>query len=108
MPKRVAVIHGPNLNMLGKREIGIYGGQSMDDINADVENEAESLGVDVEFYQSNSEGELCSYIQGCRNRGGRNCAERRSLYSLFNRSSGCNIFRSGSYCGSPYIQYIQA
>lgn len=68
MPKRVAVIHGPNLNMLGKREIGIYGGQSMDDINADVENEAESLGVDVEFYQSNSEGELCSYIQGCRNR----------------------------------------
>lgn len=66
MAKRVAVIHGPNLNMLGKREIGIYGGKSMDDINSEVAIEAQHLNVSVEFYQSNGEGELVSYIQECR------------------------------------------
>lgn len=66
MTKRVSVIHGPNLNMLGKREVGIYGGQTMEDINAEITEEARSLGVEVQFYQSNSEGDLVSYIQECR------------------------------------------
>jgi 3-dehydroquinate dehydratase-2 len=64
--KRVAVVHGPNLNMLGKREVGIYGGKSMDEINSEVAAEARGLNVTVEFYQSNCEGELVSYIQQCR------------------------------------------
>jgi len=64
--KRIAVIHGPNLNMLGKREVGIYGGKSMEDINADIAAEAGKLGVTVEFYQNNGEGELVSFIQQCR------------------------------------------
>jgi 3-dehydroquinate dehydratase-2 len=54
--------------MLGKREIGIYGGKTMDDINAEIKKEADKLGVTVEFFQSNSEGELVTYIQGCRKR----------------------------------------
>jgi 3-dehydroquinate dehydratase-2 len=66
--KHYAVVHGPNLNMLGKREVGIYGGRTMESINADVEAEARRLGVSVEFYQSNGEGELVSFIQGCRGR----------------------------------------
>ena len=66
MGKHIAVVHGPNLNMLGKREVGIYGGKSMEDINAAVATEAQKLGVTVEFYQSNSEGELVSFIQQCR------------------------------------------
>lgn len=68
MSKKVAVIHGPNLNMLGLREIGIYGGQTMADINNEVAVEAENLKVDVEFFQSNTEGELATFIQQCRNR----------------------------------------
>jgi 3-dehydroquinate dehydratase-2 len=68
MAKHIAVIHGPNLNMLGKREVGIYGGKSMDGINSDVAAEARKLAVTVEFYQSNSEGELVSFIQQCRGR----------------------------------------
>jgi len=68
VPKHVAVIHGPNLNMLGKREVGIYGGKTMEDINMDVAEEARNLGVDVEFFQSNSEGELVTFIQQCRGR----------------------------------------
>lgn len=63
MAKHLAVVHGPNLNMLGKREVGIYGGESMEDINSDITSEAVKLGVTVEFYQSNSEGELVTFIQ---------------------------------------------
>jgi 3-dehydroquinate dehydratase-2 len=66
--KHIAVIHGPNLNMLGKREVGIYGGQTMEDINRAVAAEAGKLDVAVEFYQSNTEGELVTYIQKCRGR----------------------------------------
>jgi len=66
--KQVAVIHGPNLNMLGKREVGIYGGKTMEDINGDIAGEARNLDVDVEFYQSNSEGDLVTFIQECRGR----------------------------------------
>lgn len=66
MPKRVAVVHGPNLNMLGKREIGIYGGKSMEDINVEVAREAEKLNVEIDFFQSNTEGEICTFIQQCR------------------------------------------
>ena len=66
--KHIAVIHGPNLNMLGKREVGIYGGKTMEDINAAVAAEALKLGVTVEFFQSNSEGQLVTFIQQCRGR----------------------------------------
>ena len=66
--KCVTVIHGPNLNMLGKREVGIYGGKTMEDINAAVATEAQKLNVTVEFYQSNTEGDLVTFIQQCRGR----------------------------------------
>jgi len=68
--KHIAVVQGPNLNMLGKREVGIYGGKTMDAINADVAAEAQRLGVSVEFFQSNGEGELATFIQQCRGRAG--------------------------------------
>jgi 3-dehydroquinate dehydratase-2 len=70
MMKHIAVIHGPNLNMLGKREVGIYGGKTMEDINAIVAAEALKLNVAVEFYQSNTEGDLVTFIQQCRGRVG--------------------------------------
>jgi 3-dehydroquinate dehydratase-2 len=66
MSKSVAVVNGPNLNMLGKREIGIYGGMTLDDICASVETEARKYNVRTVFFQSNSEGELVSFIQSCR------------------------------------------
>ena len=66
MSKHIAVIHGPNLNMLGKREVGIYGGKTLDEINSVIASEARSLKVTVEFYQSNTEGDLVTFIQNCR------------------------------------------
>jgi len=66
MVKNFTVIHGPNLNLLGKREVGIYGGKSMEQINSEGAEEAKNLNVIVDFYQSNSEGELVTFIQMCR------------------------------------------
>ena len=54
--------------MLGKREVDIYGDKNLEDINAEVKKEADNLGVAVEFFQSNIEGELVTFIQGCRDR----------------------------------------
>jgi 3-dehydroquinate dehydratase-2 len=68
MAKHIAVIHGPNLNMLGKRELGIYGSKTMEGINSDIAAEARRLGGSVEFFQSNGEGELVTFIQQCRGR----------------------------------------
>jgi len=66
MAKQIAVVNGPNLNMLGKREIGIYGGLSLQDICNRVEEEAKKFGVVTSFFQSNTEGELVTFIQSCR------------------------------------------
>ncbi|NEO26945.1 MAG: type II 3-dehydroquinate dehydratase [Kamptonema sp. SIO4C4] len=57
------VLHGPNLNLLGKREPGIYGMTTLADINARLETEAASLNTAVTCYQSNHEGSLVDAIQ---------------------------------------------
>lgn len=61
---KVLVLHGPNLNLLGRREPGIYGTLTIDDINLSLEQLAVELGCTVTFFQSNSEGTLIDAIQG--------------------------------------------
>ena len=60
---KVLIIHGPNLNMLGKREPELYGTLSLDDINGNLLNCGEKLGISVDTFQSNCEGEIIGKIQ---------------------------------------------
>jgi len=59
----ILFLNGPNLNLLGRREPAVYGKATLADIEQMVKKHASKLGVDVEFRQSNSEGELVSWIQ---------------------------------------------
>ncbi|MBI5194061.1 MAG: type II 3-dehydroquinate dehydratase [Nitrospirae bacterium] len=60
--EKILIIHGPNLNMLGKRETGIYGKMTLRDINEALKSLAKELGVEVTVFQSNSEGVLIDRI----------------------------------------------
>lgn len=62
MSKTLFVLNGPNLNMLGKREPGIYGGQTLGDIKADCEAFGAANGFAIDFRQSNVEGELVGWL----------------------------------------------
>ena len=62
-PRTILVIHGPNLNMLGKREPAIYGKTTLDEINNDLENLGKKLRITVNTFQSNHEGSIVEKIQ---------------------------------------------
>ena len=62
----IAVLNGPNLNMLGTREPEKYGTATLDDVEALCAETAEELGLAIDFRQTNSEGELVTWIQECR------------------------------------------
>ena len=62
---KIVVIQGPNLNMLGVREQNIYGPMKLEQIHAQMKEVATQNGVEIEFFQSNLEGELVDKIQEC-------------------------------------------
>jgi 3-dehydroquinate dehydratase-2 len=64
----VAVLNGPNLNMLGSREPALYGAATLDDVEALCAEAAHALELAIDFRQSNHEGELITWVQECRNK----------------------------------------
>ncbi len=62
------VLHGPNLNLLGRREPGLYGNASLAEIDAALVRHAGRIGVEIETFQSNHEGELVDRIQAAAGR----------------------------------------
>lgn len=66
---KLLILHGPNLNLLGQREPEVYGHQTLDDINRDLEELAVELGVTVETFQSNHEGDLIDRIHSSAKEG---------------------------------------
>ena len=63
---KLQVINGVNLNLLGEREPGVYGNKTLSDINSEIAAFCKSRGVEVDFYQSNIEGEICEKIQSAK------------------------------------------
>ncbi|MDR2261511.1 MAG: type II 3-dehydroquinate dehydratase [Azoarcus sp.] len=63
VPRRILVLHGPNLNLLGTREPDIYGRTTLADIHVAMESRARADGVQLESFQSNHEGQLIDRIQ---------------------------------------------
>ena len=67
-PPLIAVLNGPNLNMLGLRQPEIYGAATLDDVEAMCAETADGLGLAIDFRQTNAEGELVGWVQECRGR----------------------------------------
>lgn len=67
-PPLIVVLNGPNLNMLGVREPEKYGTATLDDVEALCAETAEEFGLAIDFRQTNSEGELVTWVQECRGR----------------------------------------
>ena len=66
---KIIVVHGPNLNLLGKREDTFYGKETLAEINSKLKEKAKELGVEIETFQSNSEGDLVDFIQSSKSDG---------------------------------------
>jgi 3-dehydroquinate dehydratase-2 len=60
---RIAIIHGPNLRLLGKREPQVYGTSTLGDIESELRSVAEALEIEVEFFQSNHEGGILDFLE---------------------------------------------
>ena len=63
MKKKILIIHGPNINMVGEREIRIYGKESIEDINKDISAYASGLSLECDIYHSNHEGVIIDWLQ---------------------------------------------
>jgi len=60
---KIAVVHGPNLRLLGHREPHVYGSVTLSEINGELNGLAGELGVELEFFQSNHEGEILDFLE---------------------------------------------
>ena len=60
---RIAVVHGPNLRLLGRREPDVYGTLTLDDVNERISEVATELGTEIETFQSNAEGDILDFLE---------------------------------------------
>ena len=67
MKQKISIINGPNLNLLGEREKSVYGSEKIIDIEKKCQDLSKKINIDIDFFQSNVEGEIINYIQGIRN-----------------------------------------
>jgi 3-dehydroquinate dehydratase-2 len=66
LKKKILVIHGPNLNLLGERETGVYGKDTLEHINNEIKEKAKELNLECDTFQSNIEGELINVLHAAK------------------------------------------
>ncbi len=101
--KKVLLIHGPNLNLTGQREPGIYGSNTLASINAEVVQKCERLGMECAVFQSNSEGALIDRIHAARE----DCDAiimNAGAYALQLRHPRCDCGCAPALRGGTYVQ----
>ena len=76
MTKKILIINGPNLNLLGEREKSKYGKMTLDEVKKNCKSHAKLIGVKIKFDQSNIEGEIVTTIQKAKEIGRASCRER--------------------------------
>ena len=79
---RILILHGPNLNWLGKREPAVYGQQTLAELNRAIIDYAAKSDLELRIFQSNSEGQLIGYYSIRRDLGRRDPDQSRRLYPL--------------------------
>ena len=100
---KILVLHGPNLNLLGKREPEIYGRQTLADINRELRQTAEELQVELRIIQSNHEGDLVAEVQ----KAGEDCAAFSEPGRLYHTSAALrDALAVGLPAGSALKQYL--
>src|SRR5437870_3141897 len=104
---RIAVLNGPNLNLLGQREPEVYGRTTLPEIEALVREAAKAHGVELEWFQTNHEGALVDAVQGLRP-GGRCTDQRGRADALESGAPRCPPRRAGSLCRAPPLQHLRA
>ena len=65
--KKILIVNGPNINLTGKRKTDVYGTQSFEKMNAEIEKTADEMGLSVIFFQSNVEGEIVNALHAAEN-----------------------------------------
>ena len=98
--KKILVIHGPNLNLLGKREVDIYGTVTIDEINSELIKLAEKRSVALETFQSNHEGEIVDRIGQVKNKGFSAVVMNPAAYT----HTSVAIRDAVAACGIPVIE----
>ena len=104
---KVLVIHGPNLNMLGKRDPAFYGSETLDDINTLVQQRAAELGVEVESFQANGEGAIIDYLQQAAS-GAQGIIINPGAYSHYSHAIHDALLDTGLLVIEAHLSNVQA
>ena len=99
MASKILVLNGPNLNLLGTREPDVYGKETLADIEAKSVKRAEGLGLNVEFRQTNTEGELVDWVQQ-----GRDAADLIIVNAGAYTHTSVALLDALKACGLPVIE----
>ena len=107
MPK-ILILNGPNLNLLGTREPEIYGRDTLSDIEHKCRLHGQAIGCEIDFQQSNSEGEIVDWIQLAQQESDGIIYKPRSLYAHICCYYGCIKAVQKTDCRNTYFQHFQS